>query len=197
MNQQNYCRRILFITNVYLLFVVGTLYAQSSENYRIKKAVIDQGGDLAHSANYRVTDFVGQSSAVCTTTSENHTVFSGFLGGYKYSFTGIDENIQIVVPEESELLQNYPNPFNPVTHIEYSLEQEADVELTIFDIQGNTVSQLVKGNKSAGYYTAVWDGKNLAGETVATGMYFYRISMRAKSSEQQAFTSVKKMILMK
>ena len=84
-------------------------------------------------------------------------------------------------PTETVLLANYPNPFNPETWIPYHLAHAADVTLTIYDIKGAVVRQLDLGYQSAGYYNnrrraAYWDGHNVSGELVASGVYFYHLS---------------------
>ena len=83
-------------------------------------------------------------------------------------------------PEATVLLANYPNPFNPETWIPYQLAHPSDVQITIYDMSGVLVRTLVLGHQPAGYYTgrsraAYWDGQNGLGETVASGVYFYRL----------------------
>jgi hypothetical protein len=68
------------------------------------------------------------------------------------------------------LSQNYPNPFNPETSIQYSVGSESMVRLTVYDLLGNQVAELVHEQQPAGQYTAVFDGSGLA-----SGMYFYRL----------------------
>ena len=84
------------------------------------------------------------------------------------------------LPAETILLANYPNPFNPETWIPYQLALAADVTLTIYDTKGVLVRQLDLGYQQAGYYTdrtqaAYWDGRNNAGESVGSGVYFYQL----------------------
>ena len=98
-------------------------------------------------------------------------------------------------PDGFALMQCYPNPFNPTTTIEYHLPQMADVSLTVFDVQGRSVRSLFKGANSAGYHSVGWDGRDEAGQLVASGIYFYQLEV--KSRGQQSFREVKKMILMK
>jgi hypothetical protein len=71
--------------------------------------------------------------------------------------------------------QNFPNPFNPQTEIAYSLPGDCYVKLTIYNIQGQKVKQLVDEYQSAGTKKVVWDGCDESGEEVASGIYFYRI----------------------
>ena len=88
--------------------------------------------------------------------------------------------LRSVLPETTALLPNYPNPFNPETWISYQLASESDVKITIYDTRGLLVRALALGHQSAGYYTGrsravYWDGRNNLGESVASGVYFYRL----------------------
>jgi hypothetical protein len=83
-------------------------------------------------------------------------------------------------PRQSVLQQNYPNPFNPETWLPYQLKEAAPVTIQIYDAQGGLVRTLDLGQRAAGFYTsrsraAYWDGKNAAGEPVASGVYFYQL----------------------
>jgi hypothetical protein len=83
-------------------------------------------------------------------------------------------------PTKSALFQNYPSSINPETWIPYQLAQDVDVVIRIHSISGKLVKTLNLGFKPAGFYTsrekaAHWDGRNEAGERVASGIYFYSI----------------------
>ncbi len=83
-------------------------------------------------------------------------------------------------PEQNQLLQNYPNPFNPETWIPYQLSGDSPVSVSIYDTTGVLVRTLSLGIQSAGFYNsrgraAYWDGRNDAGEHVASGLYFYQL----------------------
>ncbi|MDD4961514.1 MAG: Ig-like domain-containing protein [Candidatus Marinimicrobia bacterium] len=65
------------------------------------------------------------------------------------------------VPDEHILEQNYPNPFNPVTSIRYSIPQAANVELTVYDVNGRFVRSLAREYQNAGVYSAVFDAAQL------------------------------------
>ncbi|MFC1713268.1 FlgD immunoglobulin-like domain containing protein [Candidatus Poribacteria bacterium] len=85
-----------------------------------------------------------------------------------------------VMPKKSVLLRNYPNPANPETWIPYRLSKDADVRIEIYNVSGQLVRTLGLGIKEAGNYVnnqraAYWDGRNEAGEAVASGVYFYII----------------------
>jgi steroid delta-isomerase-like uncharacterized protein len=86
-----------------------------------------------------------------------------------------------IIPEKSALLQNYPNPFNPETWIPFHLSDAAPVSIGIYNATGQLIRTLDLGHRDAGVYVsrskaAYWDGKNEAGEAVASGIYFYSIA---------------------
>src|SRR5205085_9879602 len=97
-------------------------------------------------------------------------------------FVGIVNNS---IPEFFNLYQNYPNPFNPVTRIQYAVPKEGNVKLIVYDMLGKEISTLVNQRSQPGRYEVEFDASNLA-----SGVYFYKI-------EAEAFTDIKKMILLK
>jgi hypothetical protein len=88
------------------------------------------------------------------------------------------------------LKQNYPNPFNPGTTIAFSIAEESDVELLIYDVRGALVRTLVRERREPNDFRVVWNGKNNAGISVASGVYFYRLTAGD-------FRTTKKMVLLK
>lgn len=89
---------------------------------------------------------------------------------------GIKESKQI--PQTIDLKQNYPNPFNPSTSIIFTLPEAAEVQLTVTDIQGQTVAILIDEKLSAGVHQAVWNGNSDSGESAPSGIYFYSITYK-------------------
>lgn len=100
------------------------------------------------------------------------------------------------VPSHFALEQNYPNPFNPSTTIRYALPKSARVMIRVYDMLGREVSLLKDDLVAAGTHEVVWDGKNAAGSTVASGVYFYQMEARPTDGSA-AFTSMRKMLLVK
>lgn len=88
------------------------------------------------------------------------------------------------------LQPSVPNPFNPETSIRFSLPRSAEAALVIYDVTGREVVRLVKGRLEAGAHEVRWTGRDNGGHTVASGVYFARLS-----SEGQ--TATQKMVLMK
>ena len=98
-------------------------------------------------------------------------------------------------PKETVLLANYPNPFNPETWIPYQLSEAAEVTVTIHASDGKLVRTLELGQVPAGTYqsrsrAAYWDGRNVQGEPVASGVYFYTLTAGD-------FSATRKMVIRK
>ncbi len=96
--------------------------------------------------------------------------------------TGIDEND--LIPTAFSVSQNYPNPFNAKTNIAFSIENEADVAIGIYNLTGQKVADL-SGHFGAGENAVSWDASD-----VASGVYFYRLGVDNKSQTM-------KMVLLK
>ena len=94
------------------------------------------------------------------------------------------------MPSNYFLSQNFPNPFNPITTLRYELPEHAFVDITVYDMLGNVVSNLVNANQSPGYKSIQWNATNNQGEPVSAGVYLYKI-------QAGDFVDTKKMILLK
>ncbi|UCH84754.1 MAG: T9SS type A sorting domain-containing protein [Candidatus Latescibacterota bacterium] len=84
------------------------------------------------------------------------------------------------------LSQNVPNPFNPETSIEFSLDHEQRVTLSIFDVAGRLVVTLVDEVMPAGPHRTQWSGRNDRGATSPSGVYFVRLSSGDRSITRKA-----------
>ncbi|MCP4581807.1 MAG: T9SS type A sorting domain-containing protein [candidate division Zixibacteria bacterium] len=93
--------------------------------------------------------------------------------------TDIEDNS--LLPRRFSLNQNYPNPFNGSTSITFDLPENGPVNLTIYDMLGREVAEIVNGNASNGQHTIVWDGKNSAGRMAPSGVYFYKLTAMGQS----------------
>ncbi len=85
------------------------------------------------------------------------------------------EPLKGTAPKEFALLQNYPNPFNPTTTIRYYLPEASPVEITIYDLAGRTIINLVNSPKSPGFHSVTWNGYTSTGQMAPAGLYFYSI----------------------
>ena len=103
---------------------------------------------------------------------------------------GVDGNGISEVPATYSLMQNYPNPFNPGTTIRYQLPEQQFVKIEIFNSLGEVVNTIVNQNQTAGEYSINWNGRNSSGQSLASGIYIYRI-------KAGSFVDSKKMMLLK
>jgi hypothetical protein len=148
-------------------------------------------------------DFIQLAQVKSNVTSYTDTnIQNGVLYHYKVKsynallasdFSNIADATGIVVdvkelsgiPVQFKLEQNYPNPFNPTTMISFSLPQNSNVVLKIYNILGNEITELVRGEYPAGIYSVNFDASGLA-----SGIYFYTI-------RTNDFAESRKMLLMK
>ncbi len=100
------------------------------------------------------------------------------------TMTGINLS-GLEIPKDFGLYQNYPNPFNPVTNIKFDIPKSSFVKITIFDVTGRKVTDLVNRELQPGAYTADWNASSYA-----SGIYFYRI-------EAGEYVNEMKMVLLK
>ena len=94
------------------------------------------------------------------------------------------------IPARFSLAQNYPNPFNPVTSIGYNLPEEMNVTISVYNLIGQKIVDLVSGVQQKGHHEVVWDSKDAHSNLVSSGVYFYSITAGDH-------TALKKMVLMK
>ena len=113
--------------------------------------------------------------------------FDGTVIAYTIPVTAESEQSS---PDEFSLNQNYPNPFNPSTTIEYSIPERTDVKLTVINIVGEEVAELVNQTMDAGNYSVVFDSHSGEVRNLPSGVYFYRL-------QAGNFKTIKKMILLK
>lgn len=98
---------------------------------------------------------------------------------------GIEDGQSPEIPRVFALFQNYPNPFNPSTTIQYHVPKTAAVTVTVYDVLGREVAELVNGRHAAGAYTVTWNARNYG-----SGVYYYRMTAGD-------FVSVRKLVLIK
>lgn len=95
-----------------------------------------------------------------------------------------------LVPVEYKLGNNYPNPFNPFTVISYDLPLFSDVHIDVYNILGEKICDLVNESQTAGVHTVAWNGQDDLGNTMNSGLYFYRL-------RSGNYSKVKRMVMIK
>jgi Zn-dependent metalloprotease len=165
--------------------------------------------DMAFDENGVMFGVIGveneEGELITISTTDGSGTMVGGIGfqnvlGLGYAINGIvnsvtpdgDEN---VVPKEYSLSQNYPNPFNPSTLIEFSLPVNSDVRLTIYNLLGQAVTELINEEISSGSYSVVWNGEDQNGLKVSSGIYLYKI--QANGANGKEFQQIRKMVLLK
>ncbi len=117
------------------------------------------------------------------------------------SFAAVDSLTAIrtdpgFVPGNFTLHPNYPNPFNPATTIAFDLPVRSYVTLSIYNLLGERVFTPLRGIRVAGRYSLRWNAINEAGESLTSGIYFYRLEARAVDGTRR-FTMSRRMILLR
>ena len=105
-------------------------------------------------------------------------------------FTGIREESPSLYPQEILLLSAYPNPFNPTTTIRYTIPENSQVKITIYDQQGRQVNTLVNAQQTVGDYHLQWNGTDASGRQLSSGLYFCQV-------QAGRFTETMKLVLLK
>ena len=129
------------------------------------------------------------STEVSLTKGENKFRINAVSGGFNLNWFSFDllvsvDNTEMSITEFT-LLQNYPNPFNPNTIISIHVPQESNIELEVFNSNGELVKTIYEGYLNQGKYNFKFNAENLA-----SGIYFYKL-------KTPNFQSIKKMILLK
>jgi hypothetical protein len=128
---------------------------------------------------------------VLTSESNNDYILEGtgkFVVSSVERFTL--ERKSAVVPATFTLHQNYPNPFNPITSLRYDLPEQSQVTLTVYDLMGREVAQLINTIQEAGHKSVQWNATDTFGKPVSAGVYLYQI----RAGE---FVQTRKMVLLK
>ncbi|MEO8666812.1 MAG: peptide-N-glycosidase F-related protein [Ignavibacteria bacterium] len=123
--------------------------------------------------------------------TEPHYTITGQLILYKPNPFASVQVISSEIPERYGLEQNYPNPFNPVTKIKFDLPESADIQLSVYDVNGKLLETLVEGELPTGAYQTEWNASNYP-----SGIYFYRLMIRSDRTDAGNVYS-KRMMLVK
>lgn len=152
--------------NFSLLATVGaSTYEYTHEGLAIGSGLI---------AEYKVQAYNGSS-----TSDFSNTVSIGTSGWFKQNFDAENNSLTY------QLNQNYPNPFNPATIISYSVAENSFISITVYDVLGNEISELVNEVKEPGNYSVSFDASVLS-----SGIYFYTL-------KANGYSLTKKMLLAK
>jgi hypothetical protein len=185
--------RVIATLIVALIALPGTAAADDESRapaqggYVLKSYTIGSAGAPGAAAARHSHGTMGQPTPIGVGTTDSNTLHAGF---WAQVWTSIPTASQVPVAYRNELFQNYPNPFNPTTTVEYSVERADRVEIRIYNVRGQEVKTLVNENRPPGRYRTQWDGRSNSGSAVASGVYFYRLTIGP-------YSAVKKLVLLK
>ncbi|MBL8017153.1 MAG: T9SS type A sorting domain-containing protein [Ignavibacteria bacterium] len=135
---------------------------------------------------YNSSGNVNDGANSVSTHALNNVIYSSGSFGNDYGAFGITDVRYSYSPANRERIAvNYPNPFNPSTNILFSLQRAGHVKITVFDVLGRTVSNLLDKEMETGDHSVTFNAENLN-----SGVYFYRV-------ETPEGTEIQKMVLMK
>ncbi len=178
--------------------------------FNIYRAVSQrQVGDLRMLAFAKLNDDIIPGAGSCSHSNEYDYVDKNVINNNFYwyyledvSYNGLithHDTLSIerimfdnsVLPSKFNLSQNYPNPFNGITKIDLSVSIETHIQLEIINVLGERVRVLANKLHNPGLYSYFWNGKDELGETVGSGVYFYR------TITTSGVTAVKKLLFLK
>ena len=166
-------KRLIF----FYFYLLTYVFAQ---NTSMPQSVISSGAVNAQSEQTALVGTIGQvftNKAVSSTT----ILTSGFWGSVAQITLDVDD----VMPEEFSISKAYPNPFNPTVNIDFSIPEESDINIQIFDLLGRNVFNHEQNFNTAGNYRFQWHGVNDSGTPIASGVYFVTIQHKANIFKQK------------
>jgi len=110
---------------------------------------------------------------------------------YSLNFTTSNDDNIINDNPNAYKITNFPNPFNPSTTIEFSIQDDSSIDLSIFNIKGQIIKTLTQNEFTKGSYSIIWNGEDESNNPVSTGIYFYKLNVNGKTE------AVKKCLLLK
>jgi hypothetical protein len=131
----------------------------------------------------------GSSYKIMVTSISNDSLYGLSSSAFNISIVNAVKVSNNIV-KNFQLAQNYPNPFNPSTVIQYSIPQESQVRIDVYNVIGQKITTLMNSVQKSGNYEVTWDASALA-----SGVYFY--SLKASANTGKNYFAVKKMMLLK
>jgi hypothetical protein len=165
----------------------GAPGAMATEYTLVNSVIGGGGGGTVSGGGTQLVGTVGQY-AVGTTEGGEFSLMSGIghdVYGVLWTEVGADVEQVSAIPKQYSLEQNFPNPFNPTTTIRFALRNQSTVDLSLYNILGQSVLTLMNGELPAGEYDVTLDAT-----TLPTGVYFYRLTAGA-------FVQSRKLVILK
>ncbi len=137
----------------------------------LTQSELEGQGSVSHMTEYH---FIDKTVEVCKTYHYRlaDVSYDGVLEYHFLQILGIEVTSKI---PKIKIIPAFPNPFNPSTIIQYSLPEQTDVHIIIYDISGREIKTLIRKSQSTGRYEVQWNGKDNSGNHVGSGMYLARV----------------------
>ena len=200
-NQKNFSYPIIYDNYVHLVWVEN-IAGNSDIFYGISELEEDNAIQNIQRVNQDSTfGFATQKDPILLKNEDKVLCFwtDGRSGDFQIYFSkaSLDSSTmknnsteKLTTPSNFKLFSAYPNPFNPFTTLRYDLPEDEFVNITIYDMLGNIINQLVNEDQNSGYKSIQWNATNNQGQSVSAGVYIYSI-------EAGDFRQTKKIILLK
>ena len=146
-------------------------------DYTTETEYIDNSGEIGDEMAYYVT---------ATDFGLNESEHSNIIDMSMFPIS-----IEDRIPLDWALHQNYPNPFNPVTAIRFEVPKISAVSIVVYDAMGRKINVLAESTFNPGYHTVHWNGTDLNGRNVGSGLYFYKLQSNS------GFQTIQKMVLLR
>ncbi len=165
-------------------------FATDSDQLRVN--IYRSGGTQAEAIRYKSIELVDNNQfRYVDTNVQPGESYRYYIGVVDKDGEFLSPTMEVVIPlNEAALLQNEPNPFNPVTTISFMMPSAQHARLAVYDASGKLVRTLVDGVTGYGTHRVEWDGTDNLGNSVGSGVYFYRL-------EAGKFQQARKMVLLK
>ncbi len=115
-------------------------------------------------------------------SNEDYLITANYYQGFTIldleNLTPVSENI---ITKEKISLTNYPNPFNPTTTINFSIQNDSKINLSIYNIKGQKIKVLAQNEFSKGSHSVIWNGNDEYGKIVSSGIYYYKLNVNGKT----------------
>lgn len=155
------------------------------------EVALQYGNGLTAAVGYLSDDHATFVMGLAFETIDNESNRAELMSRVFNFFQGHANVHEIQIPQTSSIQRVYPNPFNGSVSIEYQLTGLGEGMLTFYDMQGRTVREVVLQPAIPGIYNWIWNGRNHAGETLASGAYFVQLTQSGKPDKAHKIMLIK------
>jgi hypothetical protein len=182
--------RVPWISIALLALVVlpAVASAQGASAYRLPFSAMAAAGAPAVSPTFHLNSTLGQSSPPGPQSADEFILYAGFWRALVSPTTDVDSVADI--PAVTQVRQNSPNPFRGATTIRFGLATAQFVDISVYDLMGRRVKNVLREHKAPGEYAVTWTGASEQGSRVAPGVYLCRF-------QAGSYGAVRKMVLVK